>query len=149
MLDCRDSLDKAKPKARDKGNLFYMRIEIMRQIKFRAWDVENQEMIDSDSLAFDYYEPLCDQLCDSDEMKFMQFTGFQDSKGSDIYEGDIIYVAGFSRKAKAIISHKHGSEFEDLDGYHRSMINAAAENDIGEIIGNIHQNPELLEQNDE
>lgn len=30
MLDYRDSLDKARPKAHDTGTLFYMRIEVMK-----------------------------------------------------------------------------------------------------------------------
>jgi len=30
----------------------------MKVNKFRAWDVENKKMIDADSLAFDFYEPL-------------------------------------------------------------------------------------------
>lgn len=112
----------------------------MRDIKFRAWHKTGEAMMPDLKNIY-----TLNSAFQNDNLIFMQFTGFQDSKGVDIYEGDIIYVAGFSRKAKAIITYEHGSEFEDLDGCHRSMINAAAENDIGEIVGNIHQNPELLE----
>ena len=130
----------------------------MREIKLKAWDAVNKKMIRpmsfesgvGCSVPNQYLNHTDSEIflsCRFNGVEFLQFTGFQDSKGNDIYEGDIVYVAGFSRKAKAIITHEHGSEFEDLDGCHRSMINAAAENDIGEIVGNIHQNPELLEQN--
>lgn len=72
-----------------------------------------------------------------------QFTGFQDSKGQDIYEGDIVYIAGFGNGV-ASICHANGAEFTDRNGDYRAARHAAAENDIGEVIGNIHTYPELL-----
>lgn len=111
----------------------------MNKIRFKAWD-----NIDYMSKPFSLMDIQEDRIKGTSEVTVLQYSGFQDSKGNDIYEGDIVYVAGFSRKAKAIITHEHGSEFEDLNGCHRSMINAAAENDIGEILGNIYQNPEMF-----
>lgn len=122
----------------------------MRQIKFRAWNVENQEMIDADSLAFDYYEPLCEQLRDSDEMKFMQFTGLTDKNGVEVFESDIVQdhigkgVVKYSEEHAAWRVHYLGSSsakwFIDYLPNERKTI---------EVIGNIHSNPELLEKNDE
>lgn len=122
----------------------------MREIKFRVWDEQFKRMCKKpEQIRLNIANANVHGSRSGGNVetwRLMQFTGFQDSKGNDIYEDDIVYVAGFSRKAKAIITHEHGSYFEDLDGCHRSMINAAAENDIGEIVGNIHQHPELLEQ---
>lgn len=59
-----------------------------RVIKFRAWDSEENTMINADSLAFEEYAPLSNLL--SDCPNIMQFTGLRDKYGHEIYEGDLI-----------------------------------------------------------
>lgn len=59
----------------------------MREIKFRAWDFEKNEMIPGDDLAFEHYAPLVDLLS---REGIMQYTGMKDKNGQEIYEGDLI-----------------------------------------------------------
>lgn len=120
----------------------------MREIKFRAWDKTDKEskrrMIYIDDLgnvgmfSNQYYYEL------------MQFTGIKDSKGREIYEGDIIRVPG-----NLIIYGTHNASVEwsvsDLGWCTSSGLKITNHSPDSiptlEIIGNVHEHPELLEDN--
>ena len=84
----------------------------------------------------------------------MQFTGREDKKGSPIYEGDIIeceYHTQFIDKEDPKIwrgvveyheSHTHFSVISKGQSYSVGFGGSAVKR--WEVIGNIHQNPELL-----
>ena len=119
----------------------------MREIKFRAWDVQNKKMIGhKEACLVPLFTPKFRYR--NGEALLMQFTGFQDSKGNDIYEDDICTVAGIGLGIVEICKY-NGTQFKTFDGYDVAVIDCVAEDDDFEIVGNIHQNPELLEQNDE
>ena len=72
-----------------------------------------------------------------------QYTGLKDKKGQMIYEGDI-----FTRGGKffyIVVFHKGGFKLKLLRGGFEDMLPLSRVAKYGEVIGNIHENPELLE----
>lgn len=136
----------------------------MREIKFRGKRIDNGEWVygclvrysDNSSYIFGDY-------VDKNEVwKVLtetvgQFTGLLDVNGKEIYEGDIIKVTGeFAIDDSGIIKW---SQQEDDYTYHcgfmvdwqeevkrRSHLSFWANHREIEIIGNIYDNPELLEE---
>lgn len=114
-----------------------------REIKFRCWQLtpdEDWEMIEAENLAFENYEPLVQLLKSHKNSEiFMQYTGLKDKKGVEIYEGDISKDA-LGRVYK-IVFH-HGSFWlQMINGTYSERLHS---NRQIEVIGNIYQNPELL-----
>ena len=123
-----------------------------RDIKFRMWcrdgewneDGERRKfcMIEAEDLMPYGSEPLLkDALEDiEDEQYVMQFTGLTDKNGKEIYEGDRIItrwidlVAGKDEEKQVTIN----SIFD------YKLLEAITKSDEIEVIGNIYENPELL-----
>ena len=113
----------------------------MREIKFRAWwhseEHKNERGGEScmlfvgDNLGTTSPFDCCRYADDGQPVTLMQYTGLKDKNAVEIYEGDIVYIAGFGN---------YQAEFPFIELYE-----AQYENDIGAILGNIYENPELLE----
>lgn len=133
----------------------------MRQIKFRAWDRTTQEMIDADSWYFsDQFEPFVDSVTNAQQRHdIMQYTGLHDKHGKEVYEGDIVRIANYETEWKLSEPDFDWRVFEIqwnryTWAYNNSVIYSPLSDydtrtsepyDI-EVIGNIYENPELLEQ---
>lgn len=115
-----------------------------RIIKFRAWNADDKEMISWSGLKSQGYELLDFDDNGTFAHHFMQFTGLQDKNGVDIYEGDLAKYK--DELIEFYWNGLHGGFWcrkIPRESWSYNMIHTTA---ICEIIGNIHQNPELLKQ---
>lgn len=137
-----------------------------REIKFRVWDKDYKRMhtvgdFHHDSLEIDeennifFFNLQCMEGSphkginpEECAYRLMQYTGLKDKNGTEIYEGDIIK---YSHKAvgeiKREVRYKYG--MYGIEGRHEGTQIPFA-NILGserEVVGNIYENPELLEGN--
>ena len=116
----------------------------MREIKFRVWDTVLSKFFDGDILN-DYN--LGDFLND-DRYIVTQYTGLKDKNGREIYDGDIT-IDGYGT---VTVIENDGFQWLErivrLRDRHISkeiLIMTKANAFRCEVIGNIYENPELLE----
>lgn len=115
-----------------------------RNRKFRYWDPWNEVMVLSVQ-----FKNLCDffysyQLAvDGGNGPILEdFTGLEDSAGSDVYEGDI---ANSLRGVGYVYWSDRGYLFEfDIDSTDLWGLSTGIELEQFKKLGNIHQNPELI-----
>lgn len=116
----------------------------MDEIKFRAWDAKNKEMVFL-SLRFlvEYFNRENVSFGDGNfnSYEWMQFTGLQDKNKNDIYVGDLLKIAMTvgSKKPEYI-----WRVVEFKDGTFSAWGLLITHANRSEVVGNIYQNPELL-----
>lgn len=126
----------------------------MRTFKFRYWD--------GSQMREPYCEPgdlqvanINDELNDCPHL--MQYTGLKDANGVEIYEGDVIHASG--NDSNYTVEFKSYEWGDDEDEWHHGWCLARLDGTLTEpfgnqtvateyltVIGNICENPELLEK---
>lgn len=121
-----------------------------REIKFRVWDEAERRMMSWEEVdehdKMGVYQFL--DIIEEDGFEVMQYTGLKDKNGREIYEGDFIrdresfdeiyhYTVIWS-ESNACFYFKDWFGTEHFGGEDIELTRA-------EVIGNIYENPELLE----
>lgn len=144
----------------------------MRDLKFKAWDKVNQRMCQVLSLEYwdpepgaefvlggCYLVPECRRFRNIEELELLQYTGIKDSKGSEVYIGDIVkgtYTAyqGYAMPRQVIeevceVKYDEDMQLEPLHeragDYDELWMNIAT----FEVIGNIYEHPHLINRHNE
>ena len=122
----------------------------MREIKFRAWDKENEKMMKVSSLHLENKEISVKENGTFHLFRMqdlMQYTGVKDKNGKEIYENDLISC----NKHKNIVVFFEGGCFKVKYLRNSTTTITCALNSFSEkykckISGNIYEHPELLEE---
>ena len=119
--------------------------------KFRVWDKTDKEMYLVDEINFirGEFESIGDGITflrNADEVELMQSTGLFDRNGQEVFVGDIIKCTR-GCPHEVYLEKEYGGTF--VGGmpaiYLKGLLNGYAWTGDEEIIGNVYQNPELLE----
>ena len=108
----------------------------MKNIKFRAWDKLCKKM----------REVISIEMKPKENYIVMQYTGTNDIRGKEIYEGDIVQVNG----AKYVVIYDENKMSFMLLGYTRGGLLAWTSNNYNdtELLGNIFENPKLFSKDE-
>lgn len=134
----------------------------MREIKFRAWLKELKQMVEVYEIVFTRkgysirikgFEHRHYRTFKQDEIELIQFTGRLDKNKKAIYEGGIVIALGENEETGEDITWKGVIEYQEYSfrikqkgtDYTPNLSNYCIKS--LELIGDIFNNPELLENN--
>ena len=120
--------------------------------KSRAWDEETKTMLDVSLIDFkksvlvgEHWEFGETNFINFDDVNLMQSTGLKDKNSKEIFEGDIVKMAKdvySDLTCYEIVRHRGGAYRLESNQHGCELW---LRHTICEVIGNVYENPELLE----
>lgn len=133
----------------------------MRELKFRVWSEQFKEYVRPDYGLVGFCYPLGGQIavlsCDGHILPghiIEQSTGLKDKNGKEIYEGDIVrtescdqpnFSAGAIEMVQQMYLIMNSAHYRDPELTHCEPLGHYCDTEL-EVIGNIHENPELVKE---
>ncbi|OFA12365.1 YopX protein [Enterococcus faecalis] len=119
--------------------------------KFRAWDKNTNDMVDVKTIDLEKDGSIGCIVdynginLDVSECVLMQSTGLKDKNGVDVYQGDIIRCTRGCPHEVIWLEEYGGTFFGGMPAWYLSGLEKGYAWTGEEVIGNIYENPELLE----
>lgn len=137
----------------------------MREIEFKAWDKQDKIMYDWEEISIEKEQVFIrdgDLYKTFEQVELIQYTGLKDKNGKKIFEGDILKDTYYrdngwkdwKTEGKGYIRFLNAAfclvDMEKDEEMYDTLYNRLNPSDTKavvsvEVIGNIHENPELLE----
>lgn len=136
-----------------------------REVKFRYWHNEKHMMVYFDHPCVRFSDNACklvfgqdfhDDFCSHEEdasKGLMQHVGLKDKNGKEIYEGDIVqarvdYCLGDVKEFMHVVGFGEDGLLRPFYGWVNfgAQVYIDALEDGFEVIGNIHENPGLVQE---
>lgn len=112
--------------------------------KFRVWDKEENRMISHEEIRVPLHERIFSNLFKIERYIYLQFTGFVDSEGVEIYKGDFIDSYQNDYQPTEVYWDEQLGSWA-TSNYH-SQLALCDSMQVGiKVLGNKYENPELKE----